>query len=111
MRRWWLVLGHLAATLAAPAAHRHGPSSHGVPQAQSGCDDPGAHWAAHTGAPDLSHPDDPCPACQLRAESPLAFEAGPILRIAEASSAPMPEPTPAPRIGRGSITLRGPPIA
>lgn len=63
-----LMLGtlYLLATMLAGLVHVRDCCA--VVEAQSGCDDPGAHWASHQQAPDLSaEHDHDCVLCQSRA--------------------------------------------
>jgi hypothetical protein len=63
-----LLLGslYLVATLVAGLVHVSDCCA--AMEAQSGCDDPGAHWAAHRQAPDLSAEHDHlCSLCGGRA--------------------------------------------
>ena len=67
-KRFWLAFWYALAALVVPAFHDHREADEDVvATAIAGCEDPGTHLSGH-GAPDLTHHELDCPACQFRAE-------------------------------------------
>lgn len=99
LRRTILVWAYLAAVLAAPASHDHSEGRGVVPRAVAACQTPGAHFADHPDAPDLSHAPDHCPACRAGSTGAVELDSTSIflgLRtapVAEAPGAVPPSPT------------------
>lgn len=100
---------YLLATLLAGLAHVRDCCA--VVEAQAGCDDPGAHWASHRQAPEVSaEHDHDCWLCQSRApHQPWALaspEPPAILGRLEHEGAPAPRPL----LGLAAHRTRGPPV-
>jgi hypothetical protein len=99
---------YLLATLLAGLVHVRDCCA--VVEAQAGCCDPGAHWASHRQAPDLSaEHDHDCVLCQSRAvHHPWEFAGTeqPVAR-GQADREDLPPPHPLTRLD--SSRTRGPP--
>ena len=95
-------------TLFSSTLHTHHSADHHSPRALAACADVGLHWAPHTDAPDLSHPEARCVACQDRSEhlAPPSFHFA-LVSVADLGSSR--RNTNAPRAVQRTASSRAPP--